>query len=33
MWRRIPVTWHSYGSWFFGHTMGNGHKNVELRTP
>ena len=32
MWREIPVTWHSYGGWFFGHTMGNGHKNVELRT-
>ena len=23
---------HSYGGWFFGHTTGNGHKNVELRT-
>ena len=32
MWRGIPVTWHSYGGWFFGHTAGNGHKNVELRT-
>ena len=32
MWRGIPVTWHSHGGWFFGHTMGNGHKNVELRT-
>ena len=32
MWRGIPVTWHSYGGWFFGHTVGNGHKNVELRT-
>ena len=32
MWRGIPVTWHSYGGWFFGHTTGNGHKNVELRT-
>ena len=32
MWRDIPVTWHSYGGWFFGHTAGNGHKNVELRT-
>lgn len=30
--RDIPVTWHSYGGWFFGHTMGTGHKNVELRT-
>jgi len=32
MWRNIPVTWHSFGGWFFGHSMGNGHKNVELRT-
>ena len=32
MWRGIPVTWHSYGGWFVGHTVGNGHKNVELRT-
>ena len=32
MWRGIPVTWHSHGGWFFGHTTGNGHKNVELRT-
>ena len=32
MWRGIPVTWHSFGGWFFGHTTGNGHKNVELRT-
>ena len=32
MWRGIPVTWHSYGGWFYGHTAGNGHKNVELRT-
>ncbi len=30
--RDIPVTWHSYGGWFLGHTVGNGHKNVELRT-
>lgn len=30
--RDIPVTWHSYGGWFFGHTVGTGHKNVELRT-
>jgi len=29
--REIPVTWHSYGGWFLGHTMGLGHKNVELR--
>ena len=29
--REIPVTWHSYGGWFLGHTVGLGHKNVELR--
>ena len=32
MWRGVPVTWHSFGGWFYGHTAGNGHKNVELRT-
>lgn len=32
MQRDIPVSWHSYGGWFFGHSIGNGHKNVELRT-
>jgi CRISPR-associated protein Cas1 len=26
------VSWHSYGGWFYGHSVGNGHKNVELRT-
>ena len=30
--REIPVTFHSYGGWFLGHTIGTGHKNVELRT-
>lgn len=30
--REIPVTWHTYGGWFLGHTLGVGHKNVELRT-
>lgn len=30
--RDIPVSWHSYGGWFYGHSIGNGHKNVELRT-
>lgn len=30
--REIPITWHSYGGWFLGHTVGTGHKNVELRT-
>ncbi len=28
----IPVTWMSHGGWFMGHTIGTGHKNVELRT-
>ncbi|MCQ8129550.1 CRISPR-associated endonuclease Cas4g/Cas1g [Methylomonas rivi] len=30
--RDIPVSWHSHGGWFTGHTIGTGHKNVELRT-
>lgn len=30
--REIPISWHSYGGWFLGHTVGLGHKNVELRT-
>ncbi|HET7922946.1 MAG TPA: CRISPR-associated protein Cas4, partial [Gammaproteobacteria bacterium] len=30
--RQIPISWHSYGGWFLGHTIGTGHKNVELRT-
>lgn len=30
--RNIPVSWYSYGGWFQGHTVGLGHKNVELRT-
>lgn len=30
--RDIPVTWMSYGGWFVGHSIGTGHKNVELRT-
>jgi CRISPR-associated endonuclease Cas1/CRISPR-associated protein Cas4 len=30
--RNIPITWHSFGGWFLGHTVGLGHKNVELRT-
>lgn len=29
--RDIPITWHSYGGWFIGHTIGTGHKNVEIR--
>jgi CRISPR-associated endonuclease Cas1/CRISPR-associated protein Cas4 len=30
--RGTPVTWLSHGGWFLGHTIGLGHKNVELRT-
>jgi CRISPR-associated protein Cas1 len=30
--REIPVSWHSFGGWFMGHTFGTGHKNVEIRT-
>jgi len=30
--REIPVTWQSFGGWFIGHTVGTGHKNVEIRT-
>jgi len=30
--REIPVSFHSFGGWFLGHTVGTGHKNVELRT-
>jgi len=30
--REIPTSWHSFGGWFFGHTIGTGHKNVEIRT-
>lgn len=30
--RETPITWHSYGGWFLGHSVGVGHKNVELRT-
>lgn len=29
--RGIPISWYSYGGWFLGHTIGTGHKNVELR--
>jgi len=31
MTREIPISWHSYGGWFMGHTIGTGHKNVEIR--
>ncbi len=30
--RGTPVSWYSFGGWFMGHTVGIGHKNVELRT-
>jgi CRISPR-associated protein Cas1 len=30
--RNIPVSWHTYGGWFVGHTIGTGHHNVETRT-
>lgn len=30
--REVPVSWHSFGGWFMGHTIGTGHKNVEIRT-
>jgi CRISPR-associated endonuclease Cas1/CRISPR-associated protein Cas4 len=30
--RQIPVSWYSGSGWFLGHTIGTGHKNVELRT-
>ena len=30
--RNVPVTWLSHGGWFLGHTVGVGHKNVELRS-
>lgn len=30
--REIPISWHSFGGWFLGHSIGTGHKNVEIRT-
>jgi len=30
--REIPITWHSFGGWFLGHSHGVGHKNIELRS-
>ncbi len=30
--REIPISWHSFGGWFIGHSIGVGHKNVEIRT-
>ncbi|MFZ1413779.1 MAG: CRISPR-associated endonuclease Cas1 [Defluviicoccus sp.] len=29
--RDIPVSWHSFGGWFVGHTIGLGHGNAFLR--
>ncbi|MFZ5484071.1 MAG: CRISPR-associated endonuclease Cas4g/Cas1g [Pseudomonadota bacterium] len=29
--REIPVSFHTYGGWFVGHTVGLGHRNVETR--
>jgi len=29
--REIPLCFFSYGGWFRGRTVGNGHKNIELR--
>ena len=29
--REIPISWHSFGGWFIGHSIGTGHKNVEIR--
>jgi CRISP-associated protein Cas1 len=29
--REIPISWHSFGGWFMGHTISTGHKNVEVR--
>jgi CRISPR-associated protein Cas1 len=30
--REVPISWHSFGGWFLGHSIGTGHKNVEIRT-
>lgn len=30
--RQVPISWHSFGGWFLGHSIGTGHKNVEVRT-
>lgn len=30
--REVPISWHSFGGWFMGHSIGTGHKNVEVRT-
>jgi CRISPR-associated endonuclease Cas1/CRISPR-associated protein Cas4 len=29
--REIPVSWHTYGGWFVGHTSGLGHRNAAVR--
>jgi len=31
MQRNIPISYFSYGGWFYGFSQGNSHKNVELR--
>ncbi len=30
--RNVTLSFHTYGGWFLGHTVGTGHNNVELRT-
>lgn len=29
--REIPVSYHTYGGWFLGHTVGTGHRNIDTR--
>ncbi|MBB4286130.1 CRISPR-associated endonuclease Cas4g/Cas1g [Roseospira goensis] len=29
--REIPVSWHSHGGWFLGHTVGLGHRTITAR--
>ncbi|SDH78786.1 CRISPR-associated endonuclease Cas4/Cas1 [Roseospirillum parvum] len=29
--REIPVSWHSHGGWFLGHTVGLGQRSVSVR--
>ena len=31
MGRDIPVSWHSSGGWLMGHSIGTGHKSVDVR--
>lgn len=30
--RQIPLSYHTYGGWFLGHTTSTGHNNIEVRT-